>query len=1624
MKISEQTQVWSRWTAQRMTVLWFAMVFVVALIPAAQADVTAGWNQDADGNWSAGANWTAGNAPTGTAGVAYFTNAITASRTVTVDASPWTIGGLTFSNSNAYGFTITNGTLNALASIVVNTNSVATIFSGITGSANLTKTGAGTLVLSGLNNYSGRTYLNAGTTVIDGSTISSSGFFDIGAVNSPAFFIFNSGAITANSQFVIGAHGTSSGVQSNGTLQVNGTFYVGGYGEGPGTGTYTQVGGTVTATSGMNFNGGGPNTGIYNLAGGSLSVSILSKNPGTGAGTFNFNGGVLKPRASSGTFMQGLTTANVQLGGALLDTAGFDITIAQPLLHEASLGATLDGGLTKLGTGILTLTGANTYTGPTLVSNGVLAVTTTNALPGYATADKVIVTSGAGLSVGVGNWSTNAITALISANAFKSNSIFGFDTTAGNYVHNNQFVLPSLAAGLLKTGPNVLTLLSGTPIYMGVTALGGILQADFGQGIPAMTNVTLTAATLSSANGSFTASLGTGMGQINLVPGYANGFSAFNVPLTVDLGYGFSLVSGTPLSWGSSTFNPSVFVLNDTGANTNLTLLNAIALNSATRTINVNTTASGTEATISGVISNGSVTAGLIKGGAGTLKLSAANTYSGGTTISAGTLKLSGGNDRLNTSGAIALNAGTLDLGGNTQAMTSGAFSMANGTTLQNGTINYKNAGWGPNASASVTFGAGGGFNNPSRLLLQDGQTLTLAANAGASSFGGDGSGNCNFLGVDKVNANTVIVNGGSLSFTNMASGAGYLRIGSTGGTAVKSTGTLSLNSGVVNMGHSMSMGTYYNNGLAAALGAATLNINGGDLFIGTGADTSSANGNRGWLYLGNDHPSTVSTSTINLNGGTLSLTQLDSGAYGTNTVNFNGGILKARTNNAAFVRGKNLTCNLGPNPAKIDTDGYTVGIYASLSGVGSLSKQGAGALILSGTNTYSGVTTVEAGSLTIASPLGDAHVKLHLDASDPSTLFTNATGVGAVTTSGQPVGYWGDVSGNNKPAKQTTLANRPTYTNNVADFNGRSALFFDGVNDDITSLLDINSTNIPNMTIMIVYKQLDKSGNAGLWGHDNGSWDRLQLFLNGSTYYQVAGNNTAYTVKGMETNKVTLYTAVLQNGVANGSYVYINGSCDSNIGLPAFTSQENSPYGRNEITFGNISAGNGFYGKLLIGEVLVFDSALGETTRRNEEARLRNKWLGTSDPTNTPVLQASGVAATLSTNTLASLKLRLDASVSSSLFTNATGVGAVTTSGQPVGYWGDRSGNNKPALQTNLVNRPTYMTNLGIFNNLPVLQFDGQNHDITSLLDINATNIPNMTIMMVFRQVTYKVNGGLWGHDDMGWDRLQLLNFGVVDANNIAGNNNSILVKGMNTNAVLLYTAVLKNGVTNGSYVYINGVSDANTGLPAFTSSEVSGLSSLTLGAIAPGSYRGNIQIGEVLVFNAALSDVARTNAEAYLRDKWTVPFPGRVSVASGAVLDLDGASQTLTGVSGAGTISNGTLTVSEPLSPAGDSIGTLKAANMAFNATLLVNVALDGSCDQLVGSGTLNLSGLTLQIANTGLLNKEKRYTLATCSGTLTGEFTATLPTNWKIRYDRTAGAATVTLVYIPPGSVIRFM
>jgi autotransporter-associated beta strand protein len=115
------------------------------------------------------------------------------------------------------------------------------------------------------------------------------------------------------------------------------------------------------------------------LDGGVLVASQITMHSTSGTGVLAFNGGTLRAGAASTAFLQGLTTASIRSAGAVIDTAGKGITIAQPLLTDL---ASPGGGLTQTGSGVLTLAGTNTYSGGTTIRGGTVAVAGDSRLGG------------------------------------------------------------------------------------------------------------------------------------------------------------------------------------------------------------------------------------------------------------------------------------------------------------------------------------------------------------------------------------------------------------------------------------------------------------------------------------------------------------------------------------------------------------------------------------------------------------------------------------------------------------------------------------------------------------------------------------------------------------------------------------------------------------------------------------------------------------------------------------------------------------------------------------------------------------------------------------------------------------------------------------------------------------------------------------------------------------------------------------------------------------------------------------------------------------------------------------------------------------------------------------------
>ena len=317
------------------------------------------------------------------AGVLDINGPHTASGSVVVNAGTLRVSG---ASTTTASLSVAGGTLSITGggSVVPATGAALTLGGSAIGIANYDSSGTsrfGTIIVGNGNDGAGNSTFNQSNGTINATALTLNNGFTGGGpgdFNLSGGLLAVSGAATISNQVAGDNIYSTMTVSSSGTLTVNGGLKLTGA---PGAGRnaagrVTQNGGTVTVAGGLNMarttaTNTAARRGEYNLNGGVLSVNQITQDAGTDTfGTFNFNGGTLKPTAASATFTQGLTTAQVKSGGARIDTNGFDITIAQPLLT----GGAGDGGLTKSGAGTLTLSGTSTYTGSTNITAGRLTL--------------------------------------------------------------------------------------------------------------------------------------------------------------------------------------------------------------------------------------------------------------------------------------------------------------------------------------------------------------------------------------------------------------------------------------------------------------------------------------------------------------------------------------------------------------------------------------------------------------------------------------------------------------------------------------------------------------------------------------------------------------------------------------------------------------------------------------------------------------------------------------------------------------------------------------------------------------------------------------------------------------------------------------------------------------------------------------------------------------------------------------------------------------------------------------------------------------------------------------------------------------------------------------------------
>ena len=602
---------------------------------------------DGSGTWSlTGPNWWNGSDvlwPNSSADTAVFGAGSGAAGTVAVSGGV-TAQALTFNAVGSGNYTLSGGTITlAGGNPAITTNADATISASMAGGGpgTLYKYGAGTLTLTGSTTltYGTNFYMLAGAVVVGsgGSVTANGAFQEIGRATNASLTVEGSGQFSTDSALNIGD--SSSGSCS---LTIQDTAHV-----------------TVTDNQyslGVDFNGA---AGTLNLNGGTLTTLRIASRHGTNV--INLNGGVLQAISTSGVnFMDAYnltgSTVNVQSGGATIDTQAYNITISAPLLHDTTPGApALDGGLTKLGSGMLTLSGSNTYTGGTTVNAGTLALAG-GGQQGIISGN-LTINSGATVTADAQRWSMG---------------YGGLNTGIGT--------LPCVSAitingGLLAFNNTTAGGSSGGMSASSLTMTGGTVSDITGNGIGWYQGLTTTP-TITTSAGTATAVVSAGLNlRLNggsLTFNVAQGNTASGIDLLVSgpivvvdgtvtgitmNGPGLLCLSSSANSYfggGPIAINAGTLQLGNGGTTGFLPTNSGIADNGSLAFNCSNAMTQGSGFSGSSISGTGSLT----QAGPGVLTLNTSNTYTGGTTVNGGTLALAGGGQTGIISGNLTINSG------------------------------------------------------------------------------------------------------------------------------------------------------------------------------------------------------------------------------------------------------------------------------------------------------------------------------------------------------------------------------------------------------------------------------------------------------------------------------------------------------------------------------------------------------------------------------------------------------------------------------------------------------------------------------------------------------------------------------------------------------------------------------------------------------------------------------------------------------------------------------------------------------------------------------------------------------------------------------------------------------
>jgi hypothetical protein len=227
----------------------------------------------------------------------------------------------------------------------------------------------------------------------------------------------------------------------------------------------------------------------------------------------------------------------------------------------------------------------------------------------------------------------------------------------------------------------------------------------------------------------------------------------------------------------------------------------------------------------------------------------------------------------------------------------------------------------------------------------------------------------------------------------------------------------------------------------------------------------------------------------------------------------------------------------------------------------------------------------------------------LWLDASDSSTLFQNSDGTVSATATSDPVGYWGDKSGNARHATQATGANRPTVS--TTTLNGRRTLGFDGSDDR----LDIAALDTTPVTVFSVVRHNSGTTTAARTPYafsDGASYLHAQFIQSGAS--QMIGlthnsSRSSFTADKIDVLGASFLLTSSQSSGGGGLVGRVNGS-----GLP-FTVAVQDAGGANRVGCRFRNSANDQFWNGQIAELLVYQSDLTDAQIARVERYLASRW-------------------------------------------------------------------------------------------------------------------------------------------------------------------------------------------------------------------------------------------------------------------------------------------------------------------------------------------------------------------------------------------------------------------------------